>query len=308
MKSLDDNVSWDDLRLAVATARTGSLSGAARRAGLSVATVGRRLDRLDRGLGLRLFHRHASGVLPSPEAEGLLARAAHIAEQIDDLVRLASAGSRVVEGVVTLTTLDTLITRIIAPRLPELRAAHPRLDLVLRSTGAIERLDHRRAEIAIRVKRPHEPRVVGRRLGAHRMAVYASQTYLARYGRPSHPDVDLRGHLVIGFDGFGEDQPEMAWLTERMHGERMAYRVTTVSAAEELVRQGAAIGVLPAMLGAPDLIELATTVPPREVWLVLNKDLRRAPAVRAVADFMAEVFLEALQGSEVATRRTNDST
>ena len=45
------DLSWDDLRVAVAAARLGSLSAVARKLDLSVATVGRRLDRPMLNLG-----------------------------------------------------------------------------------------------------------------------------------------------------------------------------------------------------------------------------------------------------------------
>jgi len=292
MKNRDD-LSWDDLRIAVATTRTGSLSGAARRCGLSVATVGRRLDRLERTLGKTLFHRHAGGVLASSDASTLLARAEEVADSVDEIRRIAAAGASEAEGEVTLTTLETIITHAVAPRLAELREAHPRIRLVLRPSPRIERLDLRRADIAVRMVRPHEPRVVGRKLGSQRMAVFASPAYLERFGAPADPEQDLRGHDVVMFDGRA-DGAEMAWLAARTD-EPPAFRVSTITATAALVRGGAAIGVLPTVLATPDLVTLATSVPPRELWLVLHENLRTAPAIRAVADFLVDVFRDALE-------------
>ena len=55
------NFSWDDLRHFLAVARTGQLSAAARELRTSHVTVSRRIDRLERMLGQRLFERSPKG-------------------------------------------------------------------------------------------------------------------------------------------------------------------------------------------------------------------------------------------------------
>ena len=290
-------LSWDDLRVAVAAARLGSLSAVARKLDLSVATVGRRLDRLEAALGVKLFHRHSGGITASPEAQALLLQADGVADKIDDLVRAALAGGGAAEGVVTVTTLETIITHVVAPRLPELLARHPRLQVVLRGTNRIERLDRRRADLAVRVVRPNEARVVGRKLGTQHMALYASASYVARRGRPAAPAEDLRGHDVVMFEEAWDSLAEMAWLAERLGETKPVVRVTSISAAAAVVRSGAALGILPTLLETPELERLAgaETIPTRDLWLVMHEDLRAAPPVRAVADFLAEVFRDALR-------------
>jgi len=284
---------WDDLQVAAVAARVGSQSSAARRLGISVATVGRRLDRLEGALGLRLFHRHASGLSPTPEATSVLARAQALAGDVDQLVRAAAAESAGTEGVVTVSTLETIVTQVIVPRLGRLRAKHPRLDLVLRSTSRIVRLDRRAADLAVRVVRPNEARVVGRKLGTLRYGLYATAAYLER--RDVDPD-DLRGHDVVMFDEAWDALPEMVWLSERMAEKAPALRVVTASAMTAAVASGAMLGVVPTLLASDEMVQLLgpEALPSRDLWLVMHEDLRRAPAVRAVADFFVEIFGEAL--------------
>ncbi len=297
MKSpqLPADLSWDDLRVAVAAARLGSLSAVARRLDLSVATVGRRLDRLEAALGRRLFHRHSAGLSPTPEAAALLAHADGVAEKIDELLRSAAAGATEAEGVVTLTTLELIITHVLAPRLGELRARHPKLDLVLRSNNRIERLDRRRADLAVRAVRPNEARVVGRKLGTQHLGLYASPAYVERRGRPDA--ADLRDHDVVMFEGAWDHLAEMAWLAERTGDLEPAVRVTSLGAMAAVIEGGAAIGVLPSILARSRLVSLVEPgeIPPRELWLVMHEDLRDAPHVRAVADFVIEAVEAALR-------------
>jgi DNA-binding transcriptional LysR family regulator len=62
---------WDELRTFVEVARDGSLTGAARRLGLTQPTVGRHIDALEAALGLALFTRSPRGLTPTPAALAL---------------------------------------------------------------------------------------------------------------------------------------------------------------------------------------------------------------------------------------------
>ena len=57
------------------------------------------------------------------------------------------------------------------------------------------------------------------------------------------------------------------------------------------VRAGAGVAGLPCFLGERDrdLVRIHDSVPPftRDIWLAVHRDLRKAPAVRAVMDFVA---------------------
>lgn len=66
---------WDDARIFLAIARAGTLSGAADKMNMGIATVSRRLDRLEQALNVPLFSRHQSGYRLTDDGEALLARA-----------------------------------------------------------------------------------------------------------------------------------------------------------------------------------------------------------------------------------------
>ena len=50
-----ERLNWDDLRLFLAVAHEGTLTGAARATGLGLATVSRRIERMEQVLRLPLF-------------------------------------------------------------------------------------------------------------------------------------------------------------------------------------------------------------------------------------------------------------
>ena len=65
-------MNWDDLKIAHAIARHGSLSAAARALGSTQPTVGRRLNALEQRIGAKLFEREAGGLIPGPLCRMLL--------------------------------------------------------------------------------------------------------------------------------------------------------------------------------------------------------------------------------------------
>ncbi len=55
------SLDWDHLRVFLAVARSGQLLAAGRRLGIDHATVGRRIDALERAVGGKLFERRTTG-------------------------------------------------------------------------------------------------------------------------------------------------------------------------------------------------------------------------------------------------------
>ena len=76
---------WHDLKLFVAVAEAGALTGAAREAGLSTATLGRRMLALEAATGLRLFARGKQGYALTTAGADLLAHARDVQAAMERL-------------------------------------------------------------------------------------------------------------------------------------------------------------------------------------------------------------------------------
>jgi DNA-binding transcriptional LysR family regulator len=59
------SIAWDDLRYVLALARFATIAEAARRLSVDEATVGRRIARIERQLGARLFDRAQHRLAPT---------------------------------------------------------------------------------------------------------------------------------------------------------------------------------------------------------------------------------------------------
>jgi len=288
---MNSDLDWDDIRFFLAASHSGSLAGAARRLKVSVATVGRRLDRLEEALGLRLFHRHAGGLRLTEHGQPLLDRAEAVSERMADFERAAAGSSSEEEGIVCVSTLETLATHVLVPHLAEFRRRHPGIDVILQSEMRLVRLAERHADIALRVIRPREERVVARKIATVRYGVFASEAYLAERGRPKDPLNDLAGHDAVTYDPRFEGIPEIAWFERREAPPHFALRVSSAAAIYQAVRSGCGLGILPTYVTGRGLVRLVEgeDLPQRDLWLAIHEDLRQSPRVRAVADYCANV-------------------
>ncbi len=77
----------DDLRCLVEVVRAGSMTRAAPILGVSTAAVSRRVERLERDLGVHLLNRSAQGVGPTASAKALLLAAAPLLRELEEAVQ-----------------------------------------------------------------------------------------------------------------------------------------------------------------------------------------------------------------------------
>lgn len=269
---------WDDVRVFLELARAGSLSAAARTLRISHATVGRRIAALEATLGRALVERRPDGYALTPEGEAVRA----LAEGMDAhaLAILRRGGWEVgLTGTVRLTMTQALADRFLVPRLGPLRARHPGLDLEVAADNRALSLARREADLAIRLARPQRGELVARRLATMAYGLYA---------------VPGAADAFIVYDETLAELPEAVWLAGHTKGRRIAFRSNSVQAQMAAAKAGFGTALLPCWLAAaePDLhpVPAAEPPPPREAWLVLHRDLKDVPRVRAVADHLVALF------------------
>ncbi|PWC58898.1 transcriptional regulator [Azospirillum sp. TSH7] len=269
---------WDDLRVFLELARAGSLSAAARSLRLSHATVGRRLAALEATLGRSLMERRPDGYVLTTEGESVRA----LAEAMDEraqAIRRREGDDGGLSGTVRLTMTQALADVFLIPRLGPLRAANPALNLEIIVDNRTLSLARREADLAIRLARPQRGDLVGRRLATLGYGLYAA---------PEAPDT------LIAYDESMAELPEALWLDRHGGGRRIAFRTNSVQGQLAAAVAGFGIAFLPCMLadGVPGLERRPLSGPPltREAWLLVHRDRREVPRVRAVIEHLVTVF------------------
>lgn len=280
-----DTFSHDDLRLVLAVAETGGLSPAAERLGVNGSTAFRRLGALEARLGLALFERHRSGYVPTPAGAEMAALAARMEEEVTALSRRLAGQSPAPEGVVRVTTNDTLLMHLLLPLFARFRRLHPamRLDVILANEAL--NLARRDADVAVRVTPEPPDTLVGRRVASVAWALYG----------PAGETVDPARVFERDWVGLGAELEAVnaaRYVRRNVRPERIAFQVNTVLALVEAVGAGLGIGPLPCYVAdrRPNLARLAPPDPELagSLWLLTHEDLRRTPRVRALMDVLVD--------------------
>jgi len=272
--------SWDDLRLFVDVARLGGLSAATETTKLSAATLGRRINALERQVGEPLFHRSQTGYRLTQAGEDLLERAEDVEAAMLSLRRWkeGSVGERVVRLSAGAWTSAFVASHIDAIWTVEDRFA---VDFVT----ALQKVDigRRNADLGIRNQRPTEQWLAGRLMGRVAYGLYSGR----------HLVNGVKAGYFVGVSGESGQTHASRWLQAR-HGDRIVLRGNDAMSVRELVAAGAGMSVFPCFVGDSDprLVRVAPVIAELETdqWLVSHHEERHDPSVHAVADRIAALM------------------
>ncbi len=129
-----------DLKVFEAVARLGGMGRAAEALHTVQSNVTARIHRLEQELGTPLFRRHARGVEPTPAGHRLLPYALRAAQLLEEARRAALDDGTPAEPL-TVGALETTAALRLTPVLMAFAAAHPAVDLTLRTGTTCELLD-----------------------------------------------------------------------------------------------------------------------------------------------------------------------
>ncbi len=269
---------WDDLRLFLEVARTGSFTSAGAALGVDQATVSRRMASLEAKLSAALFERKPQGSSLTVLGEKVERYAEAMEAQLHALVDEASGHERAIEGVVRLALTESIAVHAVIPRvLPALQEAYPQLTLRLSTSYEVEELGHRQAELALRFFRPESGDLVAQRIAVMSTALIGH----ARFRKVP------RGELPVIGTEVGERPTLEGRYLERHLRQAPRLVVSSYVSQIEAVRVGLGVALLAKSALALDrsLVELnfgLPTPPALELWLVTPRALRHVPRVATV--------------------------
>ncbi len=283
---------WGDLPFFLAVAEHGTLARAALALRTDPTTVGRRVQKLERALGARLFEHTPGGHVTTPAGERLLAKARGM-ERLAAEARAAGgamAGEAPVKGTVRLSVAEGFGTWFVARRIAELADRHPGLTLDLVANSGFLNPTRRETDLAVVLARPRKGPLVSRKLTDYTLGLYAARDYLERHGTIASK-AELAGHRMIGYIPDIVYAPELRYLDELSNAGQASLRSSSINAQHRMIAAGAGLGVLPHFIGAldkslvPVLLELRIA---RSFWLVTHRETAAFPQVRAVMDWLVE--------------------
>lgn len=291
------------LRTFVKVSDLGSFTRAAEQLGLRKSAVSLQVKGLEESLGVRLFHRTTRSVRPTPDGEQLAPRARALLAEAEELGSMFQASQRI-RGRVRMDLPVVLAREVVVPRLPELVALHPGLELLVSTTDRRVQVVPEGFDMVVRVGTLSDSSLVARRLGAFPMANAASPAYLRRHGTPRKL-ADLARHLVVHYSHtLGGDGPSFDHvLRGRVRSVPMKSLVTVNNTDAYQAACVAGLGIIQAPRRGLDplfqrgvLTEIlpAFTEAPMPVSLVHGHGRTVPTHVRVVMDWLADVLRAAL--------------
>lgn len=240
---------WDKLRVFHAAAEAGSFTHAAETLRLSQSAISRQVGALEQDVGVPLFHRHARGLVLTEQGELLYQTAHEVLMKLERVKMRLTEGKDRPSGPLRVTTTVGLGSGWLTERVQEFLDLYPEIQLQLILANEELDLTMRQADCAIRLRQPQQPDLIQRKLFTVHFHLYASQSYIQKYGMPGSIE-ELDQHRVVTF---GEPVPihlaEMNWLeiAGRQDGSRRpaSLQINNILSIKVAVQRGAGIAMLP---------------------------------------------------------------
>jgi DNA-binding transcriptional LysR family regulator len=266
---------WADLELILLLDRHGSLSSAARAAGVQQSTFTRRLSSIEGRLGQALFVRTSEGVVPTPLGESLLAPAYRAEVGVLEAQReLERQRGTHLAGEVRIATLSALADYFFAPLLHRFVQQYPDIRLHLVPDSRIADMTRLEADIAIRLVRPTSGDLVVKKLFESPASPHAAPAVAARLAELEPADWPWLS-LSAG------PQPNMF----DARGIKPHVYFSSASTLIRAMQGGAGVG----LIGREIAEQVGLVRLPRDgwnfpttFWMVTHQDMRTAPLIEAV--------------------------
>lgn len=291
MRNRTSAFDWSQAQAFLATAETGSFSGAAKLLGLSQPTVGRHVAALESDLGLLLFDRVGKSLAINDKGLALVAHVKAMKEAADLFSLSALGQDQMIAGPVSVTASDAFCAYILPPILERIRFSYPEVQVEIVSSNDVQDLRRREADIAIRNLEPTHPDLYAKRVRTTKAYLYGASSYLDVVGRPATIN-DISERTTFLGDTSGRVFQMLSSMNGAIATEQFSIVANSGVAIWELVKRGLGLTVMFEDLAdmTPEVEavlqkEVSAEVP---VWLVTHGELKTNARIRAIFDILSE--------------------
>jgi len=276
-----------DLELLLAMVRGGTLAQTGTRLGADASTVFRSLQRIEKGLGQRLFERSRLGYQPTDAMHAIALHAERIESELEAARGTASRPGEEVSGRVRLTTVDAVLRGLVLPCLPALTARHPLLQLEMHATNELMSLSRRDADLALRATSGKPPgHLIGRLLGRLDFVVCAGRAMPAARRKRPLPLQDW-----IAPDEAMPQHPSVTWRRKALPKVVPRHLVDSITGVVDAVRSGLGVGAVPVFMLPMEqqLVPISGVLEGCEsdLWLLAHPESRHLRRIAAVFEHFA---------------------
>jgi len=188
------------MSILVTAADEGSLSAAARRLGIPLTNVSRKVSELEAHLKTRLVNRSSRRLTLTDAGRSYVTDCKRILEIVGEAERAATGEYSAPKGDLTITAPIVFGRLHVLPVVTEFLKAYPEIDVRLVFADRIVNLFEEQTDLAVRIGDLPDSSLISTRIGAIRHVVCGSPGYFAARGMPKTPD-ELGRHDCITFEG-----------------------------------------------------------------------------------------------------------
>jgi DNA-binding transcriptional LysR family regulator len=187
------------MTMLVASVEEGSLSAAARKLRIPVATLTRNVNDLEAMVGTKLLVRTTRKLLLTDAGVDYVAAARQILEQVDEQQRRAAGEFTNPRGELVVTTPVQVARLRVLPIVNQFLTLYPEIRIqLLQSDRNVDLVDSH-ADVAVRIGRLGDSSLVATRVGMLRVVVVACPKLLKKHGMPRVPG-DLHDYPRVVFN------------------------------------------------------------------------------------------------------------
>lgn len=284
----------NEMAIFVRVVESGSFTGAAKALGLPKSTVSRKITQLEERLGVRLIQRTTRSLSLTDTGSAYHSHCSRILGDIEEANIAVTQMQSTPTGTLRITAPVLFGSTVLSGLIAEYMELHPQVNIDLVLSDQVIDLVQDGIDVAFRVGHLEDSSLIGRYLGDVKAILCASSDYIARHGKPSHPD-EIQDHQVISATG---------WTQWTLHGPeeeevnvtiKPRLKVNDLSSLYTLALSGAGIAALPVLIAAsavksknlvPILCDWPFEAHPIHTLYASNRHL--SAKVRSFVDFVIE--------------------
>jgi len=290
------NTEVQELEIFVAAVKHGNFSKAAEELTIAASVVSRSIQKLERKLKVKIFHRTTRKMNLTQEGEWLYQQAVDIINKVASVESYLSKAHEYPQGTIRVDAATPFALHAIAPVIPGFKTQFEKINIVLTSSESIIDLIERNVDVAIRIGNLSNSSLKARKLGDCFRKVFASPDYLKKHGEISKVS-DLVQHTCLGFL-----KPEKlnTWPVVTENGEWMKVRPEIVAdngeSLKQLAIQGCGLACISSFTAEHDVLagklvcvlEEDTQLVPIPIYAVFYSDTEMNLRVRSFLDYLVE--------------------
>ena len=280
-------MNWDDLRIFLAVARTGSISGAAKQLGVQHSTISRRMRQFEEKLGTRLLERKTGRYELTQAGQNVKEASGRIEREVlaVDGALLGKDTQQV--GPLKVAALNNMASSVLMPMFTSFTKKLPQVELHIIVSNIDASLSQREADVAIRLTNTPTDTLIGKRVVTVASSIYGSRSYLQQL-RKQGGEPKWIGVECCGF--------HKSWTKQLCNEHSHHFYSDDTQLTHAAIREGIGVSMLPCFMGDADpLLERYCDPDPAYnlgLWVLLHPDLKRTARVLAFRDHMIQAINE----------------